>query len=351
MEIDFDLSEVLFITTANSLHSIPKALQDRMEIITVSGYTEYDKHNIAKKFIFPKQIKENGLENSKIEMVDSAYLKIIREYTREAGVRSLERQLSAICRKLACEVVKDKKNSFIVDEDQIKKYLGTERFRYGVAEGKDKIGVVNGLAWMETGGDTLSIEAVLVNGSGKLTLTGQMGDVMKESAQAGYSYIRSRIEFLKIPQDFYEKKDIHIHIPEGAIPKDGPSAGISMATALASILTGRAVRNDVAMTGEITLRGRVLPIGGLKEKSMAAHRAGIKTVIIPKENHKDLEEIPQVVKDGIKFVEVSHMDEVLSIALTENIGDEETKKLKFLCDQMPLLSVPLVTDNVQRIPD
>lgn len=351
MEMDFDLSEVLFITTANSLYTIPRPLQDRMEIINVPGYTEYDKHNIAKHFLMPKQIKANGLDDKNISMDDSAYMKVIREYTREAGVRSLERQLGAICRKVACEVVRGEKTSFVIDEDQVKKYLGAERFRYGVAEGENKVGVVNGLAWMETGGDILSIEVLAVKGSGKLTLTGQMGDVMRESAQAGYSYIRSRADVLKIPSSFYEKTDVHIHIPEGAIPKDGPSAGISMATALASALTGRPVRKDVAMTGEITLRGRVLPIGGLKEKSLAAHRAGIKTIIIPEENHKDLEEIPETVRNEMKFVEVSHMDEVLAIALTEKSVYEETNGLEFLRDEVPVLPGAMAGENMGRISD
>ena len=351
MEMDFDLSEVLFITTANSLYTIPRPLQDRMEIINVPGYTEYDKHNIAKHFLMPKQIKANGLDDKNISMDDSAYMKVIREYTREAGVRSLERQLGAICRKVACEVVRGEKTSFVIDEDQVKKYLGAERFRYGVAEGENKVGVVNGLAWMETGGDILSIEVLAVKGSGKLTLTGQMGDVMRESAQAGYSYIRSRADVLKIPSSFYEKTDVHIHIPEGAIPKDGPSAGISMATALASALTGRPVRKDVAMTGEITLRGRVLPIGGLKEKSLAAHRAGIKTVIIPEENHKDLEEIPETVRNEMKFVEVSHMDEVLAIALTEKSVYEETNGLEFLRDDVPVIPGAMAGENMGRISD
>ncbi len=351
MEMDFDLSEVLFITTANSLYTIPRPLQDRMEIINVPGYTEYDKHNIAKHFLMPKQIKANGLDDKNINMDDSAYMKVIREYTREAGVRSLERQLGAICRKVACEVVRGEKTSFVIDEDQVKKYLGAERFRYGVAEGENKVGVVNGLAWMETGGDILSIEVLAVKGSGKLTLTGQMGDVMRESAQAGYSYIRSRADVLKIPSSFYEKTDVHIHIPEGAIPKDGPSAGISMATALASALTGRPVRKDVAMTGEITLRGRVLPIGGLKEKSLAAHRAGIKTVIIPEENHKDLEEIPETVRNEMKFVEVSHMDEVLAIALTEKSVYEETNGLEFLRDDVPVIPGAMAGENMGRISD
>lgn len=351
MEMDFDLSEVLFITTANSLYTIPRPLQDRMEIINVPGYTEYDKHNIAKHFLMPKQIKANGLDDKNISMDDSAYMKVIREYTREAGVRSLERQLGAICRKVACEVVRGEETSFAIDEERVKKYLGAERFRYGVAEGENKVGVVNGLAWMETGGDILSIEVLAVKGSGKLTLTGQMGDVMRESAQAGYSYIRSRADVLKIPSSFYEKTDVHIHIPEGAIPKDGPSAGISMATALASALTGRPVRKDVAMTGEITLRGRVLPIGGLKEKSLAAHRAGIKTVIIPEENHKDLEEIPETVRNEMKFVEVSHMDEVLAIALTEKSVYEETNGLEFLRDDVPVIPGAMAGENMGRISD
>ncbi|MBP1762331.1 MAG: ATP-dependent protease La [Firmicutes bacterium] len=315
LEIPFDLSKVMFITTANSIYNIPRPLLDRMEVIELSSYTEEDKMPIALNYLIPKQIKEHGLKKKNISFSEDAVRKIIREYTREAGVRSLERQIASICRKVAREVVKDKDLRVSIEVDSIKKYLGTEKFRYGRAEKDNQVGVTTGLAWTETGGDILSIEVALIKGKGKLTLTGKLGDVMKESAQAGLTYVRSKAEELGISQDVLENYDIHIHVPEGAIPKDGPSAGITMATTLASAMSGRKVRSDVAMTGEITLRGRVLPIGGLKEKSLAAHRAGIYTIILPSENEKDLEDIPPQIRDEMKFVLVSHMDEVLAEAL------------------------------------
>jgi len=315
LEIPFDLSKVMFITTANSIYNIPRPLLDRMEVIDISGYTEEDKLNIALGYLVPKQVKEHGLKHKNITFSEGALRKIIREYTREAGVRSLERQVASICRKVARQVVKDKNMSVNVTVNSVVKYLGSEKFRFGTAEKKSQVGVTTGLAWTETGGDILSIEVALIKGKGKLTLTGKLGDVMKESAQAGLTYIRSKAEELGISPEILEGYDIHIHVPEGAIPKDGPSAGITMATSLASAMSGRAVRNDVAMTGEITLRGNVLPIGGLKEKALAAHRAGIDTVILPRENKKDLEEVPSNVKRKMKFILVSHMDEVLAAAL------------------------------------
>ncbi len=321
LETAFDLSKVMFITTANSIYNIPRPLLDRMEVIDLSSYTEEDKVPIALDYLVPKQVKEHGLKESNISFTEGAIRKIIREYTREAGVRSLERQIASICRKVAREVVKDKNTYVNVTANNINKYLGVEKFHYGAAETESQVGVTTGLAWTETGGDILSIEVALVRGKGKLMLTGKLGDVMKESAQAGLTYVRSKTEELGIPKEMVEEYDIHIHIPEGAIPKDGPSAGITMATSLASAMSGRPVRNDIAMTGEITLRGRVLPIGGLKEKSLAAHRAGINTIILPQENKKDLEDIPAQIRKKMKFVLVSHMDEVLAEALVPIVSE------------------------------
>ena len=317
IEAPFDLSNVMFITTANLQYNIPRPLQDRMEIIYLSGYTEEEKLQIAMRYLLPKQVKEHGLDKNMLKMTENTVLKLIREYTRESGVRNLERQIAAVCRKTARKIVSDKVKKVQVTPLNLNQFLGTPRFHYGVAEHDDQVGVVTGLAWTEVGGETLSIEVTIYKGNGKLKLTGQLGDVMKESAQAGYSYIRSRAGELSIDEEYYDKQDIHIHIPEGAIPKDGPSAGISMACALASAITGRKVRHDIAMTGEITLRGRVLPVGGIKEKVLAAHRAGIKTIIMPKDNKKDLDDIPKKVKDKMHFVLVDHMDQVLEQALTE----------------------------------
>ncbi len=324
MEVTVDLSNVLFITTANNLYSIPRPLQDRMEIITLPGYTEEDKVQIATHFLIRKQLSENGLSEENVVIQEDAVREIIRCYTRESGVRSLERQIGAICRKIAREVVAGAEGPFVVGRADLQEYLGVPQYHYGVADLDSKVGVAVGVAWTETGGDTLDIEVSAMKGSGKLILTGKLGDVMRESAQAGYTYVRSRARELGIPEDFYEKMDVHIHVPEGAIPKDGPSAGITMATALASALSGVPVRNDVAMTGEITLRGRVLPVGGLKEKTLAAHRAGIRTMIIPDENKKDLEELPENVAGDMTFIEVSHMDEVLAIALLSAKDDEKS---------------------------
>ncbi|MBA4541421.1 MULTISPECIES: endopeptidase La [Thermoactinomyces] len=318
IEIPFDLSKVMFITTANAIHNIPRPLLDRMEVLYISGYTEIEKEEIAKKYLLPKQLEEHGLSKEQLQIQSGAVLKLIRNYTREAGVRNLERAIGTLCRKAAKHIVAGEKKKVVVTARNIESYLGPEKFRYGRAEETDQVGVVTGLAWTEAGGDTLSVEVTLFPGKGKLTLTGQLGDVMKESAQAAFSFIRSRAEELGIDPEFHEKNDIHIHIPEGAIPKDGPSAGITMATALVSALTGIPVSRDVAMTGEITLRGRVLPIGGLKEKSLSAHRAGIKHVICPQDNEKDLQDIPKSVRKDLKFTTVSHMDEVLKLALVRD---------------------------------
>jgi ATP-dependent Lon protease len=323
IELPFDLSHVFFITTANTTHTIPSALLDRMEVIHLPGYTEEEKINIGMRYLLPKQRQEHGLKKEQLSISENAVKKVIREYTREAGVRNLERSLAAICRKAAREIVQEGAQRVRVTHRNLKRFLGIPRFRYGVAGQENEVGVATGLAWTEVGGDVLAIEVSVVPGKGKLTLTGQLGDVMRESAQAGFSYIRSRAEFLQLSDTFPEEMDIHIHIPEGAIPKDGPSAGITMATALASALTKKSVRSDVAMTGEITLRGKVLPVGGVKEKILAAHRAGVKKILLPVENKRDLEEIPANVKRDLKFIFVEHMDQVLQEAL---VGLEDENK-------------------------
>lgn len=320
IEVPFDLSNVMFVTTANAVHNIPRPLLDRMEMLYIPGYTEMEKLQIATRYLLPKQKREHGLEPEQLEIGEDALLKTIREYTRESGVRNLEQQVAALCRKAAKKIVSEGAQQIAITPDEVKDYLGVPKYRYGVAELEDQIGTVTGLAWTEVGGETLVIEVTVVPGSGKLILTGKLGDVMKESAQAAFSYTRSKATELGLATDFYEKNDIHIHIPEGAIPKDGPSAGITIATALISALTGRHVSKDVAMTGEITLRGRVLPIGGLKEKSLAAHRAGYKKILLPKDNERDLRDIPESVKEDVVFVPVSHMDQVLEHALVEQTG-------------------------------
>jgi len=317
IETPFDLSKVMFVTTANALHNIPRPLLDRMEVLYIPGYTELEKLQIAERHLVNKQRKDHGLTEEQLEIKSAAIQRVVREYTREAGVRNLEQQIASLCRKAAKTIVVDPERKVVIDAADVPDYLGPPKFRFGLAETEDQVGVVCGLAWTEVGGDTLLIEVTVLPGSGKLTLTGKLGDVMKESAQAAFSYARSRAESLGIPADFHEKKDIHIHIPEGAIPKDGPSAGITIATALISALSETPVRRDVAMTGEITLRGRVLPIGGLKEKALAAHRAGITKILLPQDNEKDLGEIPDSVKQEVEFVPVSHMDEVLEHALAE----------------------------------
>ncbi len=315
IEEPYDLSKVMFVTTANNIGMIPGPLLDRMEVISIAGYTEVEKIQIAKNYLLPKQMNDHGLTKAMLQVKDDALQKVVRYYTREAGVRNLERQLASLCRKSARIIVSGKKKRVVLTSKTVEELLGKPRYRYGLAEVEDQIGAATGLAYTSAGGDTLSIEVSIAPGKGKLTLTGKLGDVMKESAQAAFSYVRSRSEMLQIDPNFNEKYDIHIHVPEGATPKDGPSAGITMATALVSALTERPVKKEVGMTGEITLRGRVLPIGGLKEKSMSAHRAGLRTIIIPKENEKDLEDIPKSVRDDLTFILVSHLDEVLSHAL------------------------------------
>ncbi|MBI5682408.1 MAG: endopeptidase La [Deltaproteobacteria bacterium] len=327
LNLDYDLSKIMFITTANSLNGIPYPLLDRMEIIRIAGYTEQEKLHIAKKFLVPKQLKTHGLKGDNIAISDGSILNIIRLYTREAGVRNLEREIASICRKLAKTVLKKGGDTHIdVNQRGITKYLGIPKYRYGIGEEKDEIGVTTGLAWTEVGGDLLSIEVTFMPGKGKLTITGKLGDVMQESAQAAMSYIRSRADVFGLPKDFYQNIDIHIHVPEGAIPKDGPSAGIAMATSIASALIKIPVRKDVAMTGEITLRGKILPIGGLKEKILAAHRGNIKTILIPKDNEKDVKEIPQNIRKDIEIILVGHMDDVLKNALTVEKPEDIFKK-------------------------
>lgn len=315
LEVDYDLSDVMFVATSNSMN-IPGPLLDRMEVIRLSGYTEDEKLNIAKRHLVDKQVKRNGLKADEIVIEDSAIIGIIRYYTREAGVRNLEREISKICRKAVKNILLDKDiKSVTVAMDNLKEYLGVQRFDYGKADESNRIGQVTGLAWTEVGGDLLTIETQSMPGKGKLTQTGSLGDVMQESIQAAMTVVRSRAEKLGINTDFYEKKDIHVHVPEGATPKDGPSAGTAMCTALVSSLTGNPVKAEVAMTGEITLRGEVLPIGGLKEKLLAAHRGGIKTVLIPKDNERDLEEIPDNVIADLEVIPVQWIDEVLKVAL------------------------------------
>ncbi|WP_298441216.1 endopeptidase La [uncultured Ferrimonas sp.] len=317
LEVDYDLSDVMFVATSNSMN-IPGPLLDRMEVIRLSGYTEDEKLNICKQHLLDKQIKRNGLKTGELVVEDSAIIGIIRYYTREAGVRSLEREVSKICRKAVKKLLlKQATKPVIVDGDNLHEYLGVQRFDYGKAEESNQVGQVTGLAWTEVGGELLTIETTSVPGKGKLAYTGSLGDVMQESIQAAMTVVRARAEKLRINADFYEKRDIHVHVPEGATPKDGPSAGIAMCTALVSSLTGNPVRADVAMTGEITLRGEVLPIGGLKEKLLAAHRGGIKRVLIPKENERDLKEIPDNVKADLEILPVRWIDEVLSLALQD----------------------------------
>ena len=326
LEVDYDLSDVMFITTANVLPTIPAPLQDRMEVIRIAGYTEPEKLNIAKKFLVNKEMEANGLNANNVIFTEGALLSIIRNYTREAGVRNLEREIASICRKVAREIVTNgDKGKIRISSGQIEKYLGVPKFRHGETEGKDFVGLTVGLAWTEVGGELLPIEVSIMRGTGKLTLTGKLGDVMQESAQAAFTYVRSRADAFELPENFYKELDVHVHVPEGAIPKDGPSAGIAMATAITSALTRRLVRGDVAMTGEITLRGRVLPIGGLKEKLLAAHRGNLKIVIIPKDNEKDLVDIPRNVLKALKIIQVENVDEVLKVALLPAAGEEIPK--------------------------
>lgn len=315
LEVDYDLSDVMFITTANTL-KMPQPLLDRMEIIRIPGYTEDEKVVIAKEHLLPKQMEQHGLKEKEFSVNDEALLTLIRTYTREAGVRNLEREITNLCRKAVREIMSGNIKRLDVTVDNLSKYSGIQRFRYGVTEEHDTVGVTTGLAWTEAGGELLSIEAVVLPGKGKTMITGKLGDVMQESVQAALSYVRSRSTQFGLKPSLFERKDIHIHVPEGAIPKDGPSAGITMCTSIVSVLTGIPVRKDIAMTGEVTLRGNVLPIGGLKEKLLAAHRGGVKTVIIPYDNEKDLAEIPDNVTKGLTIIPVKHVDEVLRLALS-----------------------------------
>ena len=343
LEVDYDLSNVMFVTTANTLN-IPGPLLDRMEVIRISGYTEDEKMEIAKKYLLPKQVKENGLKPGEWAVSDDALKDIIRYYTRESGVRSLEREISKLARKGVKDIVTKTKDTIKIDEKNLNDYLGVKKFKYGEIENKDGTGIVTGLAWTEVGGELLTIESVIMPGKGRMEITGKLGEVMQESVKAAKSFVRSRcIEYGIIPPVF-EKKDIHIHVPEGATPKDGPSAGIAMVTSIVSSLTGIPVKRDVAMTGEVTLRGRVLPIGGLKEKLLAALRGGIKTVLIPDENEKDLAEIPKNVIEGLKIIPVKTVDEVLKVALTKTltpvdwveIDISQTQKSKEIINERPV---------------
>jgi ATP-dependent Lon protease len=341
LEVDFDLSDVMFVATANTMN-IPPALLDRMEVIRLAGYTEDEKINIAIRYLVPKQVKNNGLEEREIQISEEAVRDIIRYYSREAGVRSLEREISKICRKVVKELLlKPRKTKVVINSGNLDKYLGVKRFNYGLAEEKDQVGQVTGLAWTEVGGELLTIETAVIPGKGKHSATGKLGDVMKESIEAAMTVVRSRSDILGIDNEMFQKNDIHIHVPEGATPKDGPSAGIGMCTAIISALTKIPVRASVAMTGEITLRGEVLPIGGLKEKLLAAHRGGITTVVIPAENEKDLAEIPENIKRNLEIKPVHWIDEVLEVALqympvpvekieAEEQGKNETDAVKIL---------------------
>jgi ATP-dependent Lon protease len=349
LDLDYDLSKVMFITTANTLDRIPRPLQDRMEIIRIAGYTELEKLSIAKKYLMEKQKEANGLTRENLDFTDNAILGVIRHYTKEAGVRNLEREIASICRKVAVEVVRKDRNAHIqIGSKSLHKYLGAIKFRYGKAETEVKVGVTTGLAWTELGGELLATEVTIMPGKGQLIITGKLGDVMQESAQAAMSYVRSRAAELGLEKDFYQKLDVHIHVPEGAIPKDGPSAGITMATSLVSALMKIPVHNDLAMTGEITLRGTVLPIGGLKEKVLAAHRAGIKKVLIPAENEKDIEEIPATVLKTVELELVSHMDQVLKKALV--VDDPDSLFRNAHVDTQPKDETPPFTEKVDEVP-
>ena len=349
LDLDYDLSKVMFITTANTLDRIPRPLQDRMEIIRIAGYTELEKLAIAKKYLLGKQKEANGLTPENVAFTDNAILGVIRHYTKEAGVRNLEREIASICRKVAVEVVKKDRNAHMqVGTKSLHKYLGPVKYRYGKAETETKIGVTTGLAWTELGGELLETEVTIMPGKGQLIITGKLGDVMQESAQAAMSYVRSRATELGLEKDFYQKIDVHLHVPEGAIPKDGPSAGITMATSLVSALIKTPVYNDLAMTGEITLRGTVLPIGGLKEKVLAAHRAGIKRVLIPAENEKDIEEIPATVLKGVELSLVAHMDDVLKKELVMTDPDSLFKHIPLQPD--PKEDSSPFPDKVDEVP-
>jgi ATP-dependent Lon protease len=314
LEVEYDLSNVMFVTTSNTLN-IPPALLDRMEIIRIAGYTEEEKVEIAKRHLVPKVMENHGLDNKEFEVTEEAIFEAVRRYTREAGVRNLEREINTIARKAVKELMMSKKKKIKVTPEVVNQYLGVQKFKHGEAEREDQVGIVTGLAWTEVGGELLTIEALMMPGKGKMTVTGNLKDVMKESISAASSYVRSRAPSIGVKPPVFDKKDIHVHVPEGATPKDGPSAGIAMVTAIVSVMTGIPVRKDVAMTGEITLRGRVLPIGGLKEKLLAALRGGIKKVMIPEENMKDLAEIPSSVTQGMEIIPVAMMDDALKHAL------------------------------------
>jgi ATP-dependent Lon protease len=336
LDVEYDLSNVLFVTTANVLHTIPSALQDRMEILRLHGYTELEKMEIAKQYLVRKQRVGTGLTEEQIVFEDDALRAIIRGYTREAGVRNLEREIGNVCRKVARKVVEGgAKHREVLTGENLSELLGVEKFRDSQVQEKSEIGLVTGLAWTEVGGTILQTEVQILDGKGKLTTTGQLGEVMQESAQAALSYIRSRAQYLGLSKEFYRHVDIHVHVPEGAIPKDGPSAGITLATGLASALTKIKVRRDIAMTGEITLRGKVLAIGGLKEKLLAAHRAGIFEVIVPEDNRKDLADMPELLKTEMKLHFVEQMDEVLQIALEEKLPELKEETLDVLTAAMP----------------
>lgn len=344
LDLDYDLSDVFFITTANNLHSIPPPLQDRMEVIKLDGYTEEDKLQIAKGYLVPKQLRENGFGEKDITFNDGSIMEIVRRYTREAGVRNLERSIASICRKIARDrLIAKRKKNYHITAQSIAKYLSVAKYRYGQAEEKDEIGLATGLAWTEVGGELLQIETALMPGNGKLTITGKLGDVMQESAQAALSYVRTRANRLGLSADFYQKLDIHVHVPEGAIPKDGPSAGITMATSMVSALVKKPVRKDIAMTGEITLRGSVLPIGGLTEKLLAAKRGNIKHVLIPKINERNLKEIPPKILKSLTIELVDHMDKVLEKAIVVKEGESlfKTEGSDDFCQELP----PVETGN------
>jgi ATP-dependent Lon protease len=342
LDVDYDLSEVFFITTANNLHGIPAPLQDRMEIIQLSGYTEEEKLHIGLDFLLPKQLEANGFKADEITVNDKAILEIIRRYTREAGVRSLERTIASICRKVARERLKNKepKKKYRVSPQAVERYLGVPKYRYGLAEEHNEIGLTTGMAWTEVGGELLQIEATVMPGAGKLTITGKLGDVMQESAQAAMSYVRSRALRLGLETDFYQKIDIHVHVPEGAIPKDGPSAGITIATSIVSAILKLPVDRKLAMTGEITLRGRILPIGGLTEKLLAAKRGNITNVLIPKENERNLRDVPQKIRNSLVIDLVDDVDDVLQRALILKEGDPLFKEvpIKSMYNDFPLSS-------------
>ncbi len=326
LEVPFDLSKVMFITTANTTDTIPRPLLDRMEVLEVPGYTEEEKVKIAQKYLIPKKVKEHGLKEEEFCLSEQAVRDLINYYTRESGVRNLEREIANLCRKITRKIVTEGAACYDITPDKLEAYLGKRKYRYDIIQGEEEVGVVTGLAWTIVGGDTLFIETSAVPGTGKLELTGQMGDVMQESAKAGISYIRNRAHEMGIPEDFHKTLDLHIHIPEGAVPKDGPSAGVTMCTAMISTLTGGAVKKDVAMTGEITLRGKVLPVGGIREKVLAAHRAGIKKVLLPRENEKDLEDIPEVVRKEMAFVLIETVDEALEHAMVKRPKPKKTSK-------------------------